>query len=892
MDILKYLTIEIITHYIGDYLNEKIKINDIDINTSIICINNIELDIKKINEIEIIKNCIELLNIKFKKIYIDKIKFNRGEILFSYPNKKYSNNKIEIMYLDGLDIILEANNYLESFYPNLLNNNISNISIDNLNDYAFENIKNNNSNIFGNDDFILNYISNILTNLIFNININIKSIKIKFEIECLPIIIIIPSLILNTSDKKLEKSSQINEAKLYPSKQLIIDKINIYNNNLTINIRGRRFSQSENETFGVGKQSFVSESRPFEFLIIKNLIINLQLIKKELNENDLNISSFIDFNNYNTEIILTCNITNILINLNNNTNFSLEYLLKLINNIKSYSSSDNNSLIDTSKIIQNNKISRIHKKFINKYNLKYKIKCNNIKISVDNILYINIDNIVSLIKTNINSIIDKQNNISYKLLINNINIIIIDEILDKLITFYKNNNNKLSLKSENLTSTKLQLNKYNNNLLNKLLELKIKVKINNLNLKLQNRNKGYIDIIIHNFKINFNNNNIIKLKNKNCYNYKYYFLINDLIIKDGINKSKWNKLLSNDVTMNKYNEDMFIILFNIDNFNDKYILNFYININPLRLFINQYSLFYIISIINKYNNLEKFYSVSKNIKFESQKNSKLNNTYILQSIKSNKILLQIDYKPVRFNIKDLWNSNYYELINIFPIENLNIVLHPIHIGNNNSNIKYNFENVTESNLSNNNWNLCKQKILNDICKNISYKYLTSIILINSLTNIMSSILDIFVIPYDEYKNNKDIYTSLSNGIISCVDKITKNSFDIITKLTINLGSTIEYGENIIYPNKYLQNEKSKFSNQPINIIDGFSQSYNTIMNDFGNIIILPFNNLLELPKIIPIIILKPLSSTLYSISKIMLGLKNNLIINDNIIKEISNKYDK
>jgi len=881
MDILKYVAIEVITHYIGEYLNEKLTINNIDINLSMICINNIEIDVDKINNLDIIKNIIELFNIKFKKIFISKIKFNKTCLKEKINSKKIedflSNNMI---YLNGLYIILEPNNNLESIFINTTDekiiknstclDNISQMSIDNLTDYNFEKIKNNNSCIFGNDDYILDYISNLITNLIFKINIKIELIKIICEFDYLPIIITIPLIISNNSNKNIPSS-------LSPShlnKKLNINTINIYkyvyskNNNILfnniINEQKKNYSNINNQ-FGLDyNQSLIN---------IDYIKINFQLIKNELNENDLNQSSFLDFNNNNINIILLFDIGHVSINLTKfNTTFNtLDKLFKIINN------NNNNSYIKNSRIIQNNKLSRIHDKIKNKYNLKQKIKFNSIKIIIEELLLINLNEIIISFTIN-----------NFKLFINNIKINVNDNILDKLIDLYfknkvlinnPNNNSNNNIESQlNKDISSVYFNKLqwlNNNIFKnlKLKIYKLEFILNRYNSNtLINKDLDNINVIINKLEINLNYNN---------HKLKCYFEINNLLIKDGIKKSKWNKLLCNDVTMKKITENMFIILFDIEFTNTNTLLNLNIHINPLRLFINQYTLFYILSIIQK---------IQKIINYK-QKNNKSKdfptNKNILTSFKSNKILLQIDYKPVRFNINNIWNNNYIELINIFPIENLNIVLNTININSNNNN-----------NNNNNVWKLCKEQLINDVCKKISYKYLSSIILINSFTNIISSILDIFIISYDEYEQNIDTYNTY-NLFTNCIDKITKNSFDIITRLTINLNSALEWGQYIIYPNEYSENiinEKSKFANQPQNIIDGFSQTYNNFIDELkntGNIIILPFkhnHNILEFPRMMPIIILKPLSTTLYSISKIMLGLKNNLIINDNIKKDILNKY--
>jgi len=164
-------------------------------------------------------------------------------------------------------------------------------------------------------------------------------------------------------------------------------------------------------------------------------------------------------------------------------------------------------------------------------------------------------------------------------------------------------------------------------------------------------------------------------------------------------------------------------------------------------------------------------------------------------------------------------------------------------------------------------------------------------MINSFVTIMSGFLDIFTVPYDEYKKNTDIFTAVGCGMVSCMEKITRGSFDIVTRITVNLNSAIEWSQFVIYPEACPLSEISKFSQQPNNVIQGISDACISLIKELkttGNIILLPFTtNLFDLPRAIPIIILKPIGATVYSVSRIMLGLQNNLITNN---VEIKNKY--
>jgi len=708
MDILKYITIEAINHYVGDYLVQKPSINNITINSDIISLNNIEFAVNEINKLEVVQNLIQLFNFQFKSISISKIRFNteylkKVPILkkFKFPfcrdMKQSVNIEKEMVYLDNLVIVLDFKDYFESLMIDL--SNISDMSIDNLRDYAFEKIKNDNSKIFGNDEIIINKLSYLLENIIFNIEVKVKNLKLICKSNYYPPIEIYTPLILLNN---LQSNSKI--------KQL--------------------------------KTNIIHVTSPFNLQSLMNISdfkLKIELKKRWLDEQDLNESSYLDLKESSIQLTSRMEVGNIFIKLDSNDIMKFLTINNTINNLENLKSSSilssiKKSSIFSSKMMQNAKLVRIKKKFINYYRAKLKFLLHSVGIVIDqDLAVLSILNITGIIDDDLQLFIDK------------IKINIIDNLFDKLksdcivqkltmdkINFIDNYlspaNTKSHIKNRSSLLECWQNKKFNNN--NTLTDPFwykiltnfniIKIKISNGIFEVANSESDKFILKIHNLKLqatkNIPTNLCVVRKTYDSEFIKCILSLTDFEIIDGIKKSKWNKMLCRDVTR-KGNKYLLYISTKISRNNTNFDFQLNFKVNPLRLFINQYSLFYLISVIQKVR--------------KSTSNSDFN--YTIKSLNCSEVSLLIDYRPIRFNIQNVWDSQYSELLNIFPLQNLHITLKSIKI--------------TEQERMR---VLCywKNKWTEDVLNKISLKYLSSIIMINSLVTIMTGFLDIFTVPYE------------------------------------------------------------------------------------------------------------------------------------------------
>lgn len=406
-----------------------------------------------------------------------------------------------------------------------------------------------------------------------------------------------------------------------------------------------------------------------------------------------------------------------------------------------------------------------------------------------------------------------------------------NEQMNTIINHVKTNNlKKLYIDSINvlINFDENKNNPFDINLLNKLKS--IKGKINELSIKIANGNDS---IVVECEQLIFKLFKWLSIKNFN--------------VIDKVKKSQWNKLICQDLT--RTNDDPFAIKIHKRNHG---VIDVYMK--PLRMFVNQYTVLFLISLKHNYVQLD-------------------NNNWPFKLNLINDLSILLDYKPIKFNT----GLGSADLINLFPLQNLHLTLHSNLVGSTEEAIS-----VWKNDLNN---------------SGITFKYLKSIMLINSLSTMLSGFGDIFIQPYDHISEQGigGLLPGINIGIWSFIDKIISGGCDLVTRVTISASSVLDTSQHYIYPSAINLAKESKFSNQPSSLSSGFSEAYNTLINelqDTGNIVILPFdgqhtfgNGLLAFGQSVPILILKPVSASLFSFSKIILGLKNGVSENQKMIMD-------
>lgn len=778
MDILKFLAIELISDKIGKYLTNKLTVDDINVKSDFISIDNISIDVDEISKIESIGKLFDLYDMKPEIIYCESM-----FIAIDYIKNGNNNNIIPPMTLKNLIIVINTKYYIDNILSSIYT---SDISMENIEDLAFNKIKLENSGIFGDDDAIINAISQLFEHVLLNLKLNIETLSIIFHSETsLPF-----QIRFDIYKLRIENCDTNRNKKILCSPKIIIsyglDK-NIHN------ITNTKFTS-------IGH--------------ITNIRLKISFDKTSLSNDDLSKSSYVEFQEFNINIKTICDIAKLNIDIKSD-------FIKLLTDHyqnKYVKSTASLNLIEKSSYVHSLKQKRIRKELIRKYNIIQRFNVGLINISYD----------------------DKYEVICRKLALSTTptDLHILIDLLEINIP------NVIPL--INISNSDTDINTI------------VKIKCNLLKLNLKSDN-DFIQFKITNSKIS---------KNKSLIS----FIIDDFDIIDGIKKSQWNKFLCKDIKKIKENsveDDNSFLTMCYDY--QKELLS--IKLAPIRLFVHQFTLAYLVKFVRE--SYERY-----------QQNSKDNHTSFItisklfKHIIIDKIVLTIDYKPVKFN-----TTEYSEMINLLPLQNFYIELEPI------NKRKCSLQEIIDI------WS-------DSLSSTIIYKYLRSIMVVNSVMTMLEGFGDLFIVPYEEYMNGEDgiydVVNGVSNGIWMFIDKLSQGCIDILSRVTISMNSAMEYG--MLPLHQYVDNSakpkpRSKFSDQPTNIGEGIVGAYQNITEelvDTGNIVILPFQKetltecITSMTATVPIIVLKPISASLLSISKILLGIKNN--INPKHKLEMDNKY--
>jgi len=657
----------------------------------------------------------------------------------------------------------------------------SDVSIENIEHFTLNKIKFENSAIFGNDDTIVNIISHLIENTLLDLEFNINTMSLIFNIiDQMQIKFHASDICLkNINDTSKTKQYSIEKIKSLSFPSIVLSHATCTNISQCCSIKSNIFT---------------------DFGKIDNVKMVSTLRKKCLTAEELSRSSYMDFTDYSMNVKMKITIKRVKLNLNDLLPFT------------TINETSNQELIKTSSLLHSAKQDRISKQLICKYGISLSICISD--------LYV--EHGANSIQSTSLAVMFHNDEIQLAISTLGVNLssTFLSDIYDMgILTQKPGESNRSTI---------------------------IKVKINSIEVNFVSEDVGAIKLNIDTMKV---------YKRPKCTK----MTIHAFEIIDEVHNSQWNKFLchnqirTNMLTLELYTKG-----------------HIYIKVMPLRLFIHQHTLTYLCNIVT--NNLQTY-----NLIFSNGKDT-------VKSIHITSMVITIDYKPIAFNMNEAFNGDYAELVNLLPLQDLSVKLREVKITNAKGSIG-------------------EQILLlwyEDVKHKIPYKYLSSIIIINSLVTMVSGVGDIFIMPYNEYVNGQDgvfdVITGVSYGLVSFVDKLSQGCFDILSRITINVNSALETGQHFINPDVSIA-KKSKFSNQPNNIGEGLTDAFNnmtTELVDTGNIIILPFgkNSMVEcfssITRTIPIIILKPISATLFSISKIMLGIKNN--INHEHKLEMDNKY--
>jgi autophagy-related protein 2 len=153
------------------------------------------------------------------------------------------------------------------------------------------------------------------------------------------------------------------------------------------------------------------------------------------------------------------------------------------------------------------------------------------------------------------------------------------------------------------------------------------------------------------------------------------------------------------------------------------------------------------------------------------------------------IKLKIDYFPQTIDTAALKNGSIVELINICPLDAMVLTLHQVEIEN-----VVGFGEAVGNLVSH--W-------LGDICATQIHKFLTNARPFEPITNIGGGVADLFVLPWDAYKNRASVTRAVRKSVSSLFGTLAHETLTTSSRLTAfiagEMSRAADYSQSCAVP---------------------------------------------------------------------------------------------
>jgi len=247
-----------------------------------------------------------------------------------------------------------------------------------------------------------------------------------------------------------------------------------------------------------------------------------------------------------------------------------------------------------------------------------------------------------------------------------------------------------------------------------------------------------------------------------------------------------------------------------------------------------------------------------------------------QSANINSTKIMADYEPVGIDFPALRAGQYAELLNVFPLEELQLKLDALQL-----------KNLTG-------WGSLFGEIFKSWIANIMatqmHKFVTSAPPINTLSNIGEGMADLILLPTQRYRKERSkgsIVKGIREGVESCGEKV---GMEVLKtgKTVASLASNL-INDNVVFPDGAGTKERA-FGKQPRSASDSLDAAFASVSRGVSK----AHSTVIAIPEIykesrgdlkkttkaairaVPICVLAPMGGGLEAMSYTMLGLRNEL----------------
>ena len=302
-------------------------------------------------------------------------------------------------------------------------------------------------------------------------------------------------------------------------------------------------------------------------------------------------------------------------------------------------------------------------------------------------------------------------------------------------------------------------------------------------------------------------------------------------------------------------------------------------IQPLRCFLDEL-------IVEFVRNLSLHLSIIESMKMKLKDDAQESPPALLylQCIFIPQVEMKIDFIPGNLNVKSLRAGDYLQLLNLLPINGLELVLKQTKLSGV-SGVQKAFDMTIEA------W-------VRDLHANQMHRIISGISPFRGLSNIGGGLHDLLIIPMKDFRQ--------SGGVMKEFKKTSSALLKILTKEALTAGHQVTMllarGINELVRNDHelnLDNRQLKSSKletkplrntnrQPKGLRDGLARAYQSLSREVNatveTVIAVPIKQMETSPggalrcvvRAIPIAILRPLSGAAEAVSYTLLGLRNTL----------------
>ena len=273
---------------------------------------------------------------------------------------------------------------------------------------------------------------------------------------------------------------------------------------------------------------------------------------------------------------------------------------------------------------------------------------------------------------------------------------------------------------------------------------------------------------------------------------------------------------------------------------------------PIRVNLDQHALDFI----------RTFFKNDEVSSTDFDKNDAMGTFFQVFDVKSCK--LKVNYQPLGVDYNALKNGSYVELLNLFPLEDLELLLKGLSI-----------KDITG-------WGAMISEILRywieDISSTQIHKFVTRAAPVNVFTNIGNGAANLVMLPVNQYKREKKFARGIRKGASSFARTVALETINATSKISKHVAKALDAPKSL--PNRpgIPRNVKEASAHSRSSVSQGFEVAARTIVavpcREYS--VNGPSGAMKGVVKAIPIAVMAPLSGASEALSYTLLGARNQM----------------